>query len=121
MKPVPFRAPDRRQATPEPPGHRLRRAGTIILLLGVLSAGLLYWLETRNPGPSLDDLMPGYSRSASRQMGIMYGQAGVLMFELRQQLDRPEVQAGLIVVVSGLIAAGCFRVAWLDDERAKEC
>lgn len=120
MKLVPFKARDRRPARPEPPGHRLRRAGTLILLVGVLSAGLLYWLETRNPEPSLDDLMPGYTRSESRQMGIMYGQAGVLMFDLRQQLDRPEVQAGLIVVVSGLIAAGCFRVAWLDDERARE-
>lgn len=52
-------------------------------------------------------------------MGIMYGQAGILMFELRQQLERPAVQAGLIVAVSALVALGCFRVASLDDERAE--
>lgn len=119
MKLVAFGSRQPRRPTLERPGRRLRRAGTIILLVGLLSAGGLYWLETRNPGPSLDDLMPGYSAAASRQMGIMYGQAGILMFELRQQLERPAVQAGLIVAVSALLALGCFRVASLDDERAE--
>jgi hypothetical protein len=53
-------------------------------------------------------------------MGIFYGQAGEFMWDTREALARPAVQAILVVVVAGLVASGCFRVAWLDDENERE-
>jgi uncharacterized protein YjeT (DUF2065 family) len=118
--------PPPRAATPKPgrkpaaPGQRLRRAGTIVLAIGLLSAGALYWLETRNQQPGIEDLIPGYSRNASRQMGIFYGHAGELMWEWRQWFARPENQACLVAGLAIVIAAICYRVAWLDDEKARD-
>ncbi len=53
-------------------------------------------------------------------MGIYYGHAGQMMWEWREALARPEVQALLIVVVAGIAAAICFRIAWLNADRARE-
>ena len=64
--------------------------------------------------------MPGYSKANSRLMGIYYGHTGQMMWEWREALARPDVQALLIVVVAGIVADICFRVAWLDADRARE-
>lgn len=64
--------------------------------------------------------MPGYSQANSRLMGIYYGHAGKTMWEWREALARPGVQAGLIVLVASVASAICFRVAWLDADRARE-
>ena len=98
----------------------MRRVGTWILVAGVASAVLLYWLETRRNEPAMEDLLPGYSKANSRLMGIYYGHAGKMMWEWREALARPEVQAILIIVTAAIAAAVCFRVAWLDEDRAGE-
>lgn len=97
----------------------MRRIGVLILIGGVLSAGLLYGFETHNAGPSLEELIPGTSRANSRLMGIYYGHAGRMMWEWREAVARPDAQALLIVIVAGIAAAVCFRIAWLDADRAK--
>ena len=104
----------------EPPGRRLRRIGTLVLTLGTLGAALLYWIETHHAGPSMEQLMPGYTRAHLRQTGILYGHAGQTFWELSQTMARPEVHAAAIVGVSVLVAIGCFRVAWLDDHADDE-
>lgn len=107
-------------AKPAPPGQRMRRAGTLVLVVGLLSAGALYWIETRNAQPGIEDLIPGYSRNASRQMGIFYGHAGEMMFAWKQWMAQPANQALLVAGASMLVALACFRIAWLDKEHAKE-
>lgn len=103
-----------------PPGRRMRRAGALVLVVGLLSAGVLYWIETRNTVPGVEELIPGYSRAASRQMGIFYGHAGEVMWEWRRWMAQPANQALIVVAVSAVVALACFRVAWLDEERARE-
>jgi len=98
----------------------MRRLGGLIVIAGLCAAGLLYWLETRHAEPGMEELMPGYSKANSRLMGIYYGHTGQMMWEWREALARPDVQALLIVIVAGVAAAICFRVAWLDADRARE-
>jgi len=115
--PTRSRRPRRAQRVP---GRRLRVIGVLILIFGISLAGLVYWLETRAAHPTLEELMPGSSQANSRQMGILYGHAGVVMWEWREQLMRPRTQAGIIIAAASIVAFGCFRVAWLDAERARE-
>lgn len=120
MRILPFQS--RAKTDPEivVPGRRMRRVGSSILLAGVAAAALLYLIETRRTDPSMEELMPGYSRANSRLMGIYYGHAGEMMWEWRQALAEPEAQALVVIVFSAIIAAGCFRMAWVEVERSKE-
>ena len=120
MKLLPFRSRARQSPAVPEPGRRMRIIGIVTLVVGCVAAGLLYWLETRNAEPSLEELMPGYSRANSRMMGIYYGHAGQMMWEWRETLARPDTQAAIILVVAAIVAAGCFRVAFVDAERAKQ-
>ncbi len=108
-----------RAVRPIRPGRRLAAVGALVWILGLGAAGTLYWANTHRHEPTLDELLPGYSRAHSRQMGIFYGELGVMMWEWREGLARPATQAMLIVAVSSVIATACFRVAWLraDAER----
>jgi len=63
--------------------------------------------------------MPGYSQANSRLMGIYYGHAGETMWEWREALGRPETQAVIVVFVAAIAAGICFRMAWVDAERAR--
>lgn len=94
-------------------GHkaRLRMVGFIILLLGLGSAGLVYWLGARPLDPNQDLALVGYSRARSRQMGMLYGKSGLLIDDLCESLKRPGTQAVLIASFSALIASGCFYLA----------
>jgi len=63
----------------------------------------------------MDELMPGYSRARSRQIGIMMGDLGVTLMAWLDALEQPGTQAVLIAAVSALAALICFRVAGLLD------
>jgi hypothetical protein len=94
---------------------RLKWAGRIILALGIGSAGLVYWIGTRNADMSNDPSMLGFNRSEQQQMGQLYGSSGQMMDDLKQ----PGTQAVLILIFSGLAAGGCFyfaRLAAFDAE-----
>lgn len=98
---------------------RLRRIGVIVLLLGIGSAGLVYWLGTRSPNVMDDLSMVGFNKARTRQMGMLYGKMGPVIEEWFDDLKRPGTQATIIAAVSTLIAAGCFYFARLldpDDE-----
>jgi hypothetical protein len=84
----------------------LRLAGVIILVVGLISAGLLYWLRTNNS--NLDQLRDSQARAESRQMQLLYGSSGSLTSDLTNALKRPANQAILIALVSALVAGGCF-------------
>jgi hypothetical protein len=98
-----------------PPSKRLRVAAVLLLTLGLAGACLFYRVETRSPAPTIDDLMPGYSRARSRQIGIMMGDLGVTLMAWLDALKEPGTQALLIAGVSGLAAWICFRLARLLD------
>ena len=98
---------------------RLRVIGIIVLLLGLGSAGVVYWLGTRSPDVMDDLSMVGYNKAQMRQMGMLYGKMGPVIEEWFDDLKQPGTQAEIIVVVSILVAAGFFYFARLlghDDE-----
>jgi len=95
---------------------RLRVIGVIVLVLGLLGAGALYWIRTHSGEPTEDELLAGNVRLESHQMGLLYGRMGLLTQELSDDLKQPGTQACLIAAVSVLIAAGCFYFARLEDD-----
>ena len=107
---------------PEPPSRRvtrLRITGVLVLVLGASSAGVVYWMGIRTPDVSDDLSMAGYNRAESRQMGRLYGQSGLMVEDLFNNLKRPGVQSTIIATVATLFAAGCFYLARFpghDDE-----
>ena len=98
---------------------RLRMIGIIVLVLGLGSAGAVYWLGTHAPDVSDDISMVGYNKARTRQMGMLYGKMGPIIEGWFDDLKEPGTQAEIIVAVSILISAGCFYFARLlqhDDE-----
>jgi hypothetical protein len=95
--------------------------GTLIVVLGIASACFYYWLAVRSAVPTIEELLPDYSRDQARQIGILMGNFGVMMLEWVAALNRPGGQAVIIAAVAGLAALACFRAAWVldDDEQAR--
>jgi hypothetical protein len=93
----------------------------VVLTLGAVSAGLVYWLETRSPDLSDNPAMSGFDRAQTRQMEQLYGKSGELIQNWINDLKQPGTQAFVIILASGLIAAGCFYFARLldDDEKMR--
>lgn len=87
---------------------RLRWIGLVVLVVGIISAGLVYWLGTRSEDARLDQYEQAQTRAESRQMEMLYGTSGGLMEDFLNALKRPDNQALAIVGITGLIAAGCF-------------
>jgi hypothetical protein len=107
--------------TPNPASSARRRAwrlkitGIVILLLGIVSAGIIYWLGTRSPDVSDDLSMTGFNKPAERQMGILYGKQGELIEDWSNDLHQPGTQAVIIIVTAALAAGCCFYSARLLD------
>ena len=95
---------------------RMIRISHVVLALGLLSAGAVYWIGTHSTELSEDDLLPGNARAESHQMQLLYGKMGLLTQELSDDLKQPGTQALIIATVSILVAAGCFYFARLSDD-----
>jgi hypothetical protein len=102
---------DASRAAAQTRARRCRIGAVISLLLGVISAGLVYWLEPREPDYSDDPSMLGFNRAAHQQMAVLYGKQGQLIEDLDDSLKQPGTQAILIIVASAIIAAGFFYFA----------
>ena len=96
--------------------RRLKAIGIIVLLLGISSACLVYWMGTRSPDLSDDLSMVGFNRAEQRQMGQLYGKMGLLIEDWTNDFKKPGTQATLIASASILIALGCFYFARLSDD-----
>jgi hypothetical protein len=94
---------------------KLRIAGVIVLMLGIFTAGIIYWLGTRPPDVSGDLSMVSYDKPVRIQMERLYGKQGELIEGFSDDLKNPATQAVIIIVFSGLVAAGCFYFARLLD------
>jgi hypothetical protein len=92
---------------------RLRAVGVLVLLLGLVGAGVVYWTGAAPEDASADPATARDYKSQMRQTEINFGQTGVLTAELSEDLKRPGVRAVLILMASGLVAGGCFYVARL--------
>jgi hypothetical protein len=95
--------------------RRLRAIGTIVLLIGLSSAGIVYWVGTHSARLEDDPMMVGYSRPQERNMELLYGKMGRTIEDLSDDLKRPGTQAVLIAGVSVVIAAGCFYLAGPEE------
>lgn len=100
---------------PRRAARRLRAIGLQVLVAGVAAAGVIYWLETSRAEPTIEDLLPGTTAANSRQVGLLYGHGVQSLWEVYQELKRPAGQAAMVAALSAVIAAGCFRVAWLRE------
>jgi hypothetical protein len=96
--------------------RRFRIIGVIVLVLGIVGAGIVCWLGTRSPDLSGDLSMIGYNKPAERQMEILYGKQGEMIEDFANDLKQPGTQAVIIVVAATLVAAGCFYFARLSDD-----
>ena len=100
--------------SPVPRGRRLRVAAIVMVLLGIATACLVYWHGTR-PADSADDFTLGTdSKVVDRQMQEAYGRQGQVIADLTDDLKQPGTQAFLIVLATGLLAAGCWYLADLS-------
>ncbi|HTI97905.1 MAG TPA: hypothetical protein VL527_03300 [Dongiaceae bacterium] len=92
--------------------RRLRLIGGIILLVGLLGAGGVFWWGERALDLSADPATVGYARAQQRQMGLLFGgKWGGLSDDLTAALKRPGTQAVIILAVTGLAAWACFHSA----------
>ena len=91
-----------------------------MLALGIVGAGIVYWLGTRSTDLSDDLSMVGYNKPAERQMEILYGKQGELIEDWSNDLKQPGTQAVIILVTTALIAGCCFYFARLHDEDEPE-
>ena len=87
----------------------------LILACAIVGASIYYWLQIRSLPPELDEFAAGYTKARERQMGIMMGTLGVMMVGWMDTLGDPGAQALIIVALAAIVAAFCFRVAWLMD------
>jgi len=101
---------------------RLRLVGTIILTVALVAAGLVYWLGTRAENAGVDQYQDAVTRSASRQMQMLYGTSGGILDDILNGFKRPGNQALLILALGGIIAAGCFYLGrpLPEDDGSKE-
>jgi hypothetical protein len=91
-------------------------AGMVVLLLGVVCAGLVYWFGTRPADLADDPAMARFNRSSERQMEMLYGQMGLLTNDLMEHLKQPSTQAAIIIIFAAIVAVGCFYFARLYEE-----
>ena len=68
----------------------------MVLLLGLAGAGTVYWRGTHSGEPTEDELMPGNARAETHQMGLLYGNMGVLVSQWSDDLKQPGTQAAII-------------------------
>lgn len=90
----------------------------IILLAGVLSAAIVYWLGSRGRDYSDDPSMIGFNKSEERQMEILYGKQGQLIEDLNHSLKQPSTQAVLIAVAAAMAATVCFQFSRILEAEA---
>ena len=102
------------------PANRLRFIGSGVLILGLTAAYVFYRVRSQSVEPTLDDLLPGYSERRARQTAIIMGGLVVSLLQDAEKLKEPGTQALIIAGVSMLVAACCFRVAWLMDRPAQD-
>ena len=99
----------------------LNMVGAIVLVLGIVIAGIVYWVGQSHSGSQGtytadgdwhdDTLSLEDSKGSTRDVQLYGGTMEMLMVKINDALKQPGVQAALIVVASALVASGCFIAA----------
>jgi hypothetical protein len=100
--------------------RRYRIAAVIIFLAGVVVAGVVYWIGSREKDYSDDPEMLGFNRAEQRQMGILYGKQGQLVDDFSNSLKQPGTQAVLVVIAAAVAALGCYQYSRMLEWEAAE-
>ena len=100
---------------------RLRKIGLVILLLGLVSAGLLYWIRNRPEDPALAEYRQSEERNARYQMEKLYGTSGDVTHKLLDAMERPGNQALAIIALTALVSGLCFYLGrpFPDDHKTR--
>jgi flagellar basal body-associated protein FliL len=109
--------PDKSQSPARQRSRKLKIIGVIILLTGIVGAGIVYWLGTRSADLSDDLSMAAYNRPQTQQMERMYGKWGDFTGDVIGSLRQPGTQAFVIVAVAGVVAWICFYFARIDGDQ----
>jgi hypothetical protein len=86
-----------------------------VLVLGLTAAAVWYLAYGRSTGPTMDELMPGYSERRARTNSIIMGNLVVALLGVLEALKDPTTQAVIIATASIAIALVCYRIAWLME------
>ena len=90
-------------------------AGALILLLGLAGAGVVYWTGAPPEDWSSDPATARAYKTEARNIEINFGKMGLMLNDVMAGLDRTDVRAAIIALVSILVASGCFCFArWLE-------
>ena len=95
-----------------------RIAVLLSLVLGIGSAGLVYWQGTRANDLSGDPGMLGFDRKETQQSEVLYGRQGELLDEWSNDIKQPGTQAFILLATGALAAVICFYAAHLCDVNA---
>ena len=90
-------------------GVRLRKIGGTVLALGLIGAGLIWWLGR---SPVADDpyalIVADNSKMISHQTQLLYGKMGLLMMDLSDDIQQPGTQAALLGAQRNAKIVGIF-------------
>ena len=99
-----------------PLARRCRIAAVFIVLCGVIGAEALYWHESRTDTRSNNPELLANEKAATRQAQALYGNISAAMQDWADEFQHsPGEQAGLVILISAVLAGGCFGFAsWLN-------
>jgi hypothetical protein len=98
-------------ADPRRIARQLRFTGRIILIISLLAAGRMTWMEWRRTEPTLEELIPGYDAAESRQVGEMNGLFARDVWDAWSDVRRPYPAAAIIATSGVLVLWGFNRLA----------
>jgi len=74
-------------------------------VVSLLAAGGIYWSETRTAEMPDAQLLAGYERQRTHDMGVLYGRRGRDLMNALEAVDSPAGHA-VLTIAAGLIGAG---------------
>jgi hypothetical protein len=88
---------------------------SLILVFGLVTAGYVYWIGTHRTEPTLEELLPGSARLTQRQVGVLYGHSGQIVYEWLEDAKRPGAKATMIVIAAAILAYVYARMSLSSD------
>jgi len=86
----------------------LRPLGAFILVFGLGSAAIVYWLGTKPEDLSADPATARAYKNDARNIEINSGKTGAVIHNLLDESRQPAGQAALIAAGSILVGGGCI-------------
>lgn len=108
------------QPSPLRKASRLRRIGLVVLLLGFICAGGVYWQGHKSAVPPDDSdsrVTVDDSKRIAHNGQLLYGKTAWALMGLLDDLMRPTGLAILIATASSVGSFACFHLARVAEER----